>query len=248
MIGKIVKITTFLISSFNQRIFTIVLFIIGLGAGIYYVPAVLSLEVTKKEAMAIILMLILPYLIMKAIILLMLLFLDISINFSAKRSYIYRQNYEKVKVRIARLFLDKNIRYSMVDNFDFGIEKYLATVLQRYIAGSNFNYPTNFISNKPFVVARVYDLKNGTTQVKVLFEEERDAEVIGRLIIATVDALDRSDYGTPRQQDFMGIGQKPQAEDSQKQAPPQAADLPSQAPQKSAEEIDAKASQKRKRK
>ncbi|MFH0971544.1 MAG: hypothetical protein V1835_03165 [Candidatus Micrarchaeota archaeon] len=190
MIGKIVKFTTKSIKLLNQRVFTAILFLIGIAASVYIFPTLATEGVTKREAAGIILLVILPYLIAKGIILIMLLFLDITINFSAKSTYIYKMNFERAKARVSRLYIDKGIPYVLMDNFEFGIEKYLVVVMQKYLTGTKFNYPVNVISSTPFVVARIYDMKNGTVQAKVLYEEEREAEVMGRLIIASLQALE----------------------------------------------------------
>ncbi|HLC48075.1 MAG TPA: hypothetical protein VJI13_03285 [Candidatus Norongarragalinales archaeon] len=204
MLGKFVKGSTAAIRLFNQRAFTIVLFIAGFLAASVLVPSLLEEGVTKREALGAFLMIFLPYLVLKGVILVLLLVLDIAINFSARRSYIYRLNFEKAKARVAKFYLDRNVTYTKVDNFEFGIERYLVSVMQRYLAGSKFNYPANFISSNPFVVTRVYDRKDGTTQVKVLYEEEKDAEIMGRLIIASLEALEKESPGT-REKDFMEV-------------------------------------------
>ncbi|MFH1442577.1 MAG: hypothetical protein ABIG96_00935 [Candidatus Micrarchaeota archaeon] len=190
MIGKFVKCSKAALGFLNQRAFTLLVFLAGIGVAAYWFPNALTEGVTKNEIVSIILLISLPYLILKAVVLLDLLILDISINFSAKNRFIYKVNYEKAKARIAKLFIDKNIPFSKVDNFEFGIERYFVSVLQKYTTGTKFNYPANFISNRPFIVARIYDLKDGRTQVKVLFEEEKEAEVIARLIIASLQALE----------------------------------------------------------
>ncbi len=204
MIGKFVKGSTKAIRLLNQRAFTILLFVAGIAAATQLVPSVLMEGVTKREAFGILLMVFLPYLIMKGIILILLLILDISINFSAKREFQYRINSEKVKARVVKLFVDKNISFTKVDNFEFGIERYFVAVMQRLMTGTKFSYPSNIISNKPFAVTRVYDLKNGNTQVKVLYEEEKEAEIIGRLIVATLEAAS-SEEKRETAPDFMEI-------------------------------------------
>jgi hypothetical protein len=191
MLGKFVKGTTAAISLLNRRAFTILLILLGAAATVYLVPSViLDGNVTKREALGIFLLFLLPYLIVKGVILILLLLLDISINFSAKRTYTYKISTELVKAKVAKLFLDKNINYVKLDNFEFGIEKYFVAVLQKSIFGTKFTYPANYVSAKPFMVVRIYDLKNGSTQLKVLYEEEKDAEIIARFLIASIEAFD----------------------------------------------------------
>ncbi|MEK6953881.1 MAG: hypothetical protein AABX01_02665, partial [Candidatus Micrarchaeota archaeon] len=101
MIGKFVKGSTRAIRLLNQRPFTIVLFIAGIVSAAVLVPSLTGDGVTKREAFGTILLVFLPYLILKGVILIMLLMLDISINFSAKKVAVYRLNYEKAKVRMA---------------------------------------------------------------------------------------------------------------------------------------------------
>ncbi len=190
MIGKFVKGSTAALNLLNQRAFTIMLFLVGIAGGVVLYPSLIEEGVTKREAVGLILMVFLPYLIFKGVILLLILALDVSTNFSAKKADTYKMNYEKAKARVAKIFIDKNVAFTKVDNFEFGIERYLVIVLQKYLTGTKFNYPANFISVNPFIVARLYDLKDGRTQVKVLYEEEREAETLGRLIVASMQALE----------------------------------------------------------
>ncbi|MFH1750265.1 MAG: hypothetical protein ABH863_01150 [Candidatus Micrarchaeota archaeon] len=216
MIGNLVKTSTMAIRLLNQRLFTILLFILGFLAAAVLVPSLLLDGVTKREAFGVVLLIFLPYLILKGVILTLLLLLDILINFSAKRAFLYRLSYEKVKARVAKFYLDKNIQFTKLDNFEFGIERYLVAVMQQYLMGSKFNYPTNFISRTPFVVVRIYDRKDGTTQVKVLYEESKEAEIFGRLIIASLEALEKENPAPLPREDFMNVSgkniQKPQIE------------------------------------
>ncbi|MBI5225530.1 hypothetical protein HY989_06690 [Candidatus Micrarchaeota archaeon] len=211
MIGKFVKGSTAALGLLNQRAFTILLFLVGIGGVALFAPQAIFDGVTKREAAGIILLVFLPYLILKAIVLLLLLALDISINFSANTTYTYKVNYEKAKARVAKLLLDRNVNFTKLDNFELGVERYLVSVMQRYLTGTKFNYPTNFISKSPFIVIRIYDLKNGSTQVKVIFEEEHDAEVNGRLVIATLQALEKeeSDKSPKMQSMFIAGSIKP---------------------------------------
>lgn len=193
MIGKMVKGTTKALTLLNQRAFTIILFLTGIVAALFLIPQILSEGVTKREALGFILLILLPYLILKGVILVTLLFLDICVNFSAKTTFTYKLNYEKAKARVAKVFADKGLSFVVVDNFEFGIERYFVSTLQKYLAGSKFNYPANLICSRPFIVTRVYDLKNGSSQVKVLYEEEKEAEILGRIIVASLQALEQEE-------------------------------------------------------
>ncbi|MFH1257450.1 MAG: hypothetical protein V1658_00775 [Candidatus Micrarchaeota archaeon] len=193
MIGKFVKGTTRALGLLNQRAFTIILLFTGILAAMLLIPDLLTEGITKREAIGVILLVMLPYLILKGVVLITLLVLDIAVNFSAKTTFAYKLNYEKAKARIAKVLADRGLSFVVVDNFEFGIERYFVYMLQKYLAGSKFNYPANFICSKPFIVARIYDLKNSTSQVKVLYEEEREAEILGRIIVASLQALEQEE-------------------------------------------------------
>ncbi|MEK6954429.1 MAG: hypothetical protein AABX01_05445, partial [Candidatus Micrarchaeota archaeon] len=61
------------------------------------------------------------------------------------------------------------------------------------------------VSKQPFVVARLYDRKDGTIQAKVLYEEEKEAEILGRLIIASLEALVKESPQPEPRKDFMNV-------------------------------------------
>ncbi len=189
----------------SSRALTILLFVFGVAIAIIVFPRLSVDGITGKDATSELLVIFMPYLVVKALTLLLAAAFDGMAASSREFSRQYSLNFEKAKARIFRILYEKQLRsYSPVDTA-LGIERYLLPVVQPLLAAFSpwKGVPTVLVTRNPFVAVRIRyrkldekaALQTGQphlVDVQVAAEEPQ-ARILAKIILSSLEALSKEE-------------------------------------------------------
>ncbi|MFH1106931.1 MAG: hypothetical protein V1787_03470 [Candidatus Micrarchaeota archaeon] len=185
----------------NRRRSVAITFLVGSPLTVYWFRTIWLEQPFTMQVVAVYSLVFLPFLLYKALLYFFLSLFDTVVIFFADYTKSYDVDFEKVRARVAKILVEKNVKYQSLDSMALGAERGL---LERLRGWLHIKYPLIFVcADDPFVVIKIFkslgspriqDLKHQITHkeaisVKIFFEEEPRARVLAKLIMNSLEVL-----------------------------------------------------------
>lgn len=185
----------------NQRRSVIITFLLIAPATVYWFRAIWLEQPFTTQVIAVYSLVFLPFLLYKALLYFFLALFDFVVIFFADDTKSFDVDFEKVRARVSKILLEKNVKYQSLENLALGGER---GILDRLRGILRVKYPLIFVcADEPFIVVKIFQslgsqriesIKRQITNkqaisVKIFYAEEQRARVLAKLILNSLEVL-----------------------------------------------------------
>ncbi|MFH0971543.1 MAG: hypothetical protein V1835_03160 [Candidatus Micrarchaeota archaeon] len=178
---------------------------IGSPFSVYLFRDSLSSPTVEHQFAVTVIVVLLPFLLYKALLYTLLATFDCILTLTTDYNKIYDVDMEKVRARVTKVMVERKVSYQSLETIALGLERELLKWVRKIF---HLRYPLIYVATeRPFVVVKIFraigspKVANLMKQVenkervgvRIFTEEENDAKVLAKVIINSLEFLNKEE-------------------------------------------------------
>ncbi|MEK6953882.1 MAG: hypothetical protein AABX01_02670 [Candidatus Micrarchaeota archaeon] len=189
----------------NSSYSMMLVILLGSPISVYIFRDYLVSPDVKNQLLLIMVVVLLPFLLYKALLYFLLALFDFILISSTDYDKEFDVDIEKVRARITKVLVERKVKYQSLDAIALGLEKDVLTWVRRVL---HLRFPLIYVAtDRPFAVIRVFraikSLKvlnlmkqvenKERVGVRIFTEESNEAKVLAKIIINSLEFLNKQE-------------------------------------------------------